>query len=93
MGYGSRALAQLIDYYQQKMTSLDEGVESIKEEVEPVAIATSDGLLKETISPRKHLPPLLTQLSDRPVEALDYVGVAYGLTEPLYRYCISCDIM
>lgn len=43
------------------------------------------GLLKETIAPRTRLPPLLTKLSERPLERLDYLGVSYGLTAQLYR--------
>lgn len=86
MGYGSRALQQLIEYYEQKMTSLSEETTSQQRGVESVPMVTNDsGLLKETISPRQHLPPLLTQLSERPAEGLDYVGVAYGLTNQLYR--------
>ena len=44
------------------------------------------GLLKEVITPRANLPPLLCCLDNRPPEQLDYMGVAYGLTPPLYKY-------
>ncbi len=43
-------------------------------------------MLKETIAPRSKLPPLLSKLSERPPETVDYVGVAYGLTTQLYRF-------
>ena len=88
MGYGSRALKLLAEYYQGKLTSLDEHVKPATDEGAHVVMATegSEGLLKETISPRTHLPPLLTKLSDRPPEELDYIGVSYGLTARLYKY-------
>ena len=89
MGYGSRALQLLSEYYQRKLTALDERVKLKPDKLESVVTVTEDsegkGLLKETISPRGHLPPLLTKLSDRPPEALDYIGVSYGLTSNLYK--------
>ena len=53
--------------------------------------ACEGGLLQETIAPRTHLPPLLTKLSERPLERLDYLGVAYGLTPQLHR-CSTAHI-
>ena len=87
MGYGSRALQLLTEYYQGKLTSLDEGIKPKRKGVEPVATVTEngEGLLKETISPRSHLPPLLSQLSEGQPEAIDYIGVSYGLTASLYK--------
>ena len=89
MGYGSRALQLLSEYFQGRLTPLDEGAAPKNKdiEVESVVVATDSGkgLLKETISPRSHLPPLLTKLSDRPPEPLDYIGVSYGLTALLYK--------
>ena len=43
-------------------------------------------LLEEKLTPRKHLPPLLLKLSERPAEDLDYLGVSYGLTAQLLKY-------
>jgi N-acetyltransferase 10 len=43
-------------------------------------------LLEETIKPRKNLPPLLLKLSERKPEKLDYLGVSYGLTQPLLKF-------
>ena len=42
-------------------------------------------LLKEKIAPRKKLPPLLLKLNERRPESLDYLGVAFGLTESLLK--------
>ena len=87
MGYGSRALQLLIEYFQGKLTSLDESTKPKQKGVEPVATVTEgeEGLLKEMISPRSHLPPLLSQLSEETPQAIDYIGVSYGLTAQLYR--------
>ncbi|XP_054263495.1 RNA cytidine acetyltransferase [Macrosteles quadrilineatus] len=84
MGYGTRALNLLKDYYELKITSLDESelpsehIDSVQDE--------DVGLLEETIEPRKSLPPLLLKLSERPPERLDYLGVSYGLTTPLLKF-------
>ena len=42
-------------------------------------------LQTESIKPRCNLPPLLTKLSERPAEQLDYLGVSFGLTRPLLK--------
>lgn len=47
-------------------------------------------LLTETIAPRKGMPPLLVNLSDRPPERLHYLGVSYGLTQQLYNFWHRC---
>ncbi len=82
MGYGTRALQLLADYYSGKITSLAEGPPP-----SPISqpTLTELGLLKESIVPRTHLPPLLTKLPDRPSEVLDYLGVSFGLTTPLMK--------
>ena len=42
------------------------------------------------IVPRRNLPPLLSKLSERPPEPLDYVGVSYGLTPQLLKWVWFC---
>ena len=44
------------------------------------------GLLDEQIAPRKKLPPLLLKLQERRPEPLDYMGVSYGITQPLLKF-------
>lgn len=44
------------------------------------------GLLEETISPRRNLPPMLLELGERPPEDLQYLGVSFGLTSNLLRF-------
>ncbi|XP_059479969.1 RNA cytidine acetyltransferase [Neocloeon triangulifer] len=84
MGYGTRALEILKQYYNMKIPSIDEesrpicAIEAVESE--------SVGLLDEVIEPRKSLPPLLLKLSERPPERLDYIGVSFGLTEELLKF-------
>lgn len=85
MGYGSRALELLKQYYEFKFLNVDEDTASVPEEIENVA-EEEVGLLNEHIEPRKSLPPLLLKLSERPPEKLDYMGVSFGLTEPLLKF-------
>jgi N-acetyltransferase 10 len=83
MGYGSRALSLLHDYFSGKLAPLAEAP------AEVTASTTTEeevSLLKETIAPRTNLPPLLCRLEDRPPETLEYIGVSYGLTLQLYRF-------
>ena len=85
MGYGRRAMNLLIQYYEGNIPSLTEEVA----EEEQIATLTKEddvGLLKEVISPKSNLPPLLLKLSERPAEQLDYLGVSYGLTVQLLRH-------
>lgn len=86
MGYGSRTLSLLSDYYEGKFPSLSEGESNAA--IANVALDADEdgGLLKETIVPRAKLPPLLTKLSERPPERLDYLGVAYGITAQLFKF-------
>jgi N-acetyltransferase 10 len=102
MGYGTRAIELLAKYYQGEIISLnenekDEEVEGEEEDAEQEGImkhltsalrshVNVASLLTETIKPRKKLPPLLTQLSERPPERLHYLGVSYGVTLQLYRF-------
>nr|CAD7403941.1 unnamed protein product [Timema poppensis] len=84
MGYGSRALAILKQYYEMKIPCIDE--EKLPEDHIESISAEEVGLLEEHIVPRKSLPPLLLKLSERPPEHLDYLGVSYGLTLPLLKF-------
>lgn len=43
-------------------------------------------MLEERIAPRGGLPPLLTNLGDRPPEALQYLGTSFGLTQTLFNF-------
>ncbi|GJD08560.1 N-acetyltransferase 10 [Galdieria sulphuraria] len=88
MGYGSRALTLLNDYYSGKMISLTEDGWRGTLSDEPSTITnvdnSNDTLNHERLEPRKELPPLLEPLNvpDR----VDYLGVSYGLTYELFCF-------
>lgn len=87
MGYGTRALQLLEKYFQGNMISLDRNAsQSTRDQVE---IVDDDELLllKEQLRPRKNPPPLLQELSNRPLShAIDYLGVSYGLSGDLLKF-------
>lgn len=91
MGYGSRALELLADFYEGKITSLSEN-DSIQdaEQVPRVTDAEleSSNLLDDNIRVRDihQMPPLFSKLSERRPDALDYLGVSFGLTQPLHKF-------
>lgn len=84
MGYGTRALYLLSQYYEGKTINLSEMVDT--EDNIPTVSEGDVGLLEERIMPRKDLPPLLLKLSERKPEKLDYLGVSYGLTASLLKF-------
>ncbi|PVD33452.1 hypothetical protein C0Q70_04708 [Pomacea canaliculata] len=90
MGYGTRAMELLQQYYEGKQPSLSE--DTVPDEENTITnVAEEDvNLLEESICPRKNLPPLLLKLSERRPEKLDYLGVSYGLTSELLRFWKKC---
>lgn len=94
MGYGRRAIQQLMEYYSGNIVSLNEDEDDSHNNVNNGDSSTTkitdediDGdLLEETIKPRKNLPPLLLKLNERRAEKLDYLGVSYGLTNQLLKF-------
>ncbi|VDO45395.1 unnamed protein product [Haemonchus placei] len=83
MGYGTRTLELLEEYYLGHVPSIDEGV---KESVKTVKDGHTVALLEEQIAPRADLPPLLMRLTERKAERLDYLGVSFGLTLNLLKF-------
>ncbi|XP_001607707.1 RNA cytidine acetyltransferase [Nasonia vitripennis] len=87
MGYGSRALDLLRQYYQLCIPSLE--ADDVETEAQTEASQVQDSevdLLEETIEPKSSLPPLLLKLSERKPEHLDYLGVSFGVTESLLKF-------
>lgn len=90
MGYGSRALELLNDFYQGKANDLnesnspdDDSLPRVEDyEFENVDIKTDQVKVRD---PRK-MPPLLTKLSEKRAQRLDYLGVSYGLTPSLHKF-------
>lgn len=90
MGYGSRALELLNDFYQGKSNDLsessnpnDDSLPRVEDyEFDNVDIKTDQVKVRD---PRK-MPPLLTKLSEKRAQRLDYLGVSYGLTPSLHKF-------
>ena len=91
MGYGSRALELLTDFYEGKFTNLDES-NTIIEEDRGIRVTDQDieedSLMEDSIKIRdpKNMPPLLIKLSQKKSSYLHYLGVSYGLTQQLHRF-------
>ena len=90
MGYGSRALSLLIDFYENKFMDLSE-----HEAVEPLNMTRvtdeeleNASLLADNIKIRDitTMPPLFSKLSETKPTSLDYIGVSYGLTQALHKF-------
>ncbi|QLL32776.1 hypothetical protein HG536_0D02980 [Torulaspora globosa] len=90
MGYGSRAIQLLRDYYEGKFTDMSEDVKSRDFSIKRVSDRELEksNLLKDEIKLRdaKSLPPLLLKLSEQPPTFLHYLGVSYGLTQSLLKF-------
>lgn len=93
MGYGTRALQLLVDYYEGRFASLSE--EGDKAETAKGRLQrASDGelakstLLEEEITVRDQaqMAPLFARPEEKRPENLDYVGVSYGLTRELHKF-------
>jgi N-acetyltransferase 10 len=85
-GYGSRAMQLIHDYYEGKLADLREDVEDIDIKPTTQSWQTTGKLTEETLKPRDDLPPLLTNLSERKPEHVNWIGTAFGLTPELYSY-------
>ncbi|KEG14796.1 N-acetyltransferase 10 [Trypanosoma grayi] len=83
-GYGSRALALLQEYYSGSI-SLRAATSSPAED-SGAAEVPEDEAGNTVIAPRKRIPSLLTPLVERPYEVVDYLGVSFGVTTPLFNF-------
>ncbi|MCJ1436134.1 killer toxin resistant protein [Xylographa pallens] len=90
MGYGSRALSLLTDFFDGKFTNLSEIEPEPFESMQRVTDADlqDSNLLSDNIKVRDihSMPPLFSKLSERRPQQLDYVGVSFGLTQPLHKF-------
>ncbi|GAB7346349.1 hypothetical protein MBLNU457_5061t2 [Dothideomycetes sp. NU457] len=93
MGYGSRALQLLTEFFEGKFASLSEDEPTTQVGQEEMVRVTdaeleSDTLLQDNIKVRdiRAMPPLFARLSERKPVHLDYIGVSYGLTSPLHKF-------
>lgn len=91
MGYGSRALELLSDYFEGKFADINES-KTIDDSKYAIKRLSDDELkrssLKDKIVPRKgdELPPLFINLSHKSPYYLHYMGVSYGLTGSLLKF-------
>ncbi|KAI9720055.1 MAG: hypothetical protein M1812_003182 [Candelaria pacifica] len=90
MGYGSRALQLLTDFYEGKFANLSEEETTASEAIVRVNDdeLTNSTLLDDNIKVRdiRHMPPLFSKLTERKPNNLDYLGVSFGLTQNLLRF-------
>lgn len=92
MGYGSRAMQLLTEFYEGKHIDLSENDTAMAEDQEMVRVTDAEleqnSLLSDNVKVRdiKSMPPLFTRLSERKPATLDYIGVSYGLTQPLHKF-------
>ena len=90
MGYGSRAITLLTDFYEGKFANVSETEPSPVDSIVRVTDAEleSSTLQSDTIKVRdiNSMPPLFSRLSERRPQSLDYVGVSFGLTPPLHKF-------
>ena len=90
MGYGSRALSLLTDYYENKFTDLSETEAQEPQGITRVTDAELEEstLMQDNVQVRdiSSMPPLFSKLSECRPTPLDYVGVSFGLTQPLHKF-------
>lgn len=89
MGYGSRALELLQDYFEGKFTDISESNVINEHELPRVTDEEiQNASLKDEIRLRdaKTLPPLLLKLLEKAPYSLDYMGVSYGMTPQLHKF-------
>ena len=90
MGYGSRALNLLIDFYEGKFANLSESEPTEADSIVRVTDAEleSSTLQSDNVKVRdiNSMPALFSRLSERRPQTLDYLGVSFGLTPPLHKF-------
>uniref|UniRef100_A0A0N5ADA8 RNA cytidine acetyltransferase n=1 Tax=Syphacia muris TaxID=451379 RepID=A0A0N5ADA8_9BILA len=87
MGYGTRALQLLQEYYEGNVPCVMETDDRIgHSKTQVIKDPESVVLLEEVVVPRSELPPLLLRLNERKAEYVDYLSVSYGLTQSLLKF-------
>ena len=89
-GYGSHALSLLIDYYEGKFANLSESepihnesmIRVTETELENSTLQSDNVKIRDINA----MPPLFTRLSENRPHHLDYLGVSFGLTQPLHKF-------
>ena len=89
MGYGTRAIELLSQYYQGEIINVEEGddeASSADEDQEDKESKKETTLQSEKVKPRKKLEPLLLPLAERKAERLHWFGTSFGITQSLYNF-------
>lgn len=94
MGYGSRAMHLLEQFYRGLLLSpnaddIEDDPEDLHRAPTPTPTDTDPQaslLMTESIRPRAQLKPLLARASDIRPPRLDWIGVAFGLTPSLFKF-------
>jgi hypothetical protein len=66
-------------------------VYSLGEDTASVAAPVRSAMAE--LTPRKSLPPLLLKLNEVKPERLDYLGVSFGATSPLFKFWKKCGFV
>ncbi|KAL7297347.1 hypothetical protein TKK_0009737 [Trichogramma kaykai] len=85
-GYGKRAIKLLKKYYRKSFIRDENDLDDDEMKIDTITEDEDVDLLQETIEPKSSLPPLFLKLSERRPEHLDYIGVSFGVSEPLMRF-------
>ncbi|WFD45297.1 N-acetyltransferase 10 [Malassezia psittaci] len=84
MGYGTRALQVMEQFYSGRLLDADALEQrEAQESSQPKPADMTDAV---QVRDSSQLPPLLERLSQRKPELLDWLGVSYGLTPSLFRF-------
>ncbi|CAI6080825.1 unnamed protein product [Clonostachys chloroleuca] len=89
MGYGTKALQLLTDYYEGRFASLSEEDQIMDDQARrPTDAELANGSLSDEIKvkDKNEMPPLFAKLDQKKPEALDYMGVSYGMTTQLLKF-------
>lgn len=90
MGYGSRAITLLTDFYDGKFANLSETEPTQNDSIVRVTDAELESSTLQSdnikVCDINSMPPLFSRLSERRPQSLDYLGVSFGLTPPLHKF-------
>lgn len=96
MGYGTRALELLSNFYEGKFMNLSE--DATPYAIHDTARKVTDEEIEQSklhsdsirIRDPKSMPPLLLKLSEVKPDPLVYLGVSFGITSPLHKFWKRC---
>jgi len=90
MGYGSRALELLTQFYEGKCINLNSdnlsSMKNSKNSKNDTENNSKADLANEEVKPRKKLSPLLVKTTDIKPTFVYYLGTAFGLTKELFSF-------